>query len=64
MELNRGNRESCEREFAGFSDLHSVLRDSTGQLAAEYARPDGTHWTFEAYRIASKVVRRALMPEC
>ena len=62
VELNRVNREIFEREFAGFIDLHSVLRDSTGQLAAEYARPDGTHWTFEAYRVASKVVRRALMP--
>ncbi len=62
VELNRVNREIFEREFAGFIDLHSVLRDSTGQLAAEYARPDGTHWTFEAYREASKVVRRALMP--
>ncbi len=60
--LNNVCRELFEREFAGFFDLHSVLRDATGQLAAEYAQKDGTHWTFAAYQVASKVLRERLLP--
>lgn len=58
--LNRVFKEMFEREFAGFFDLHSVLKDSDGQLAAAYAQPDGTHWTFEAYVAASRVIRAGL----
>ena len=61
--LNEVCRELFEREFAGFFDLHALLRDSSGQLAAEYAQPDGTHWTFAAYQAASKLLREKLLPE-
>jgi lysophospholipase L1-like esterase len=44
-----------------FLDYHAVLRDETGQLAADYARPDGTHVTFAAYRRMADVVRPHLL---
>lgn len=40
-----------------YLDCHAAVRDATGQLAAEYARPDGTHLTFAAYRRLAEVVR-------
>ena len=39
-----------------FLDYHSALKDETGQLAAEYARPDGTHLRFPAYEVMSDIV--------
>ena len=39
-----------------FLDYHSALKDETGQLAAEYARPDGTHLRFAAYEVMSEIV--------
>ena len=44
-----------------FLDYHGAVRDDTGQLAAEHARPDGTHVTFAAYRRMADVVRPHLL---
>jgi lysophospholipase L1-like esterase len=44
-----------------FLDYHAAVRDETGQLAEEYARPDGTHVTLAAYRQMAEVVRPHLV---
>ena len=45
----------------GFMDYHSALKDETGQLAAEYAKPDGTHVTFAAYEVMAEIVKPYLI---
>jgi len=44
-----------------FLDYHAAVRDETGQLAADHARPDGTHVTLAAYRRMADVVRPHLL---
>ncbi len=51
----------AEANVAGFVDYHSAMKDKTGQLAAEFARPDGTHLTFEGYCRMSEVLRPYLI---
>lgn len=41
---------------AGFLDYHAILRGADGQLAENYARPDGTHLLFAAYMRMSELV--------
>ena len=50
VRINAGIRAWAEANTAGFLDYHGAVKDTTGQLAAECAQPDGTHVTFEAYR--------------
>jgi len=57
VEINAAQKQWSEANLDGFLDYHSRLKDATGQLAAEYARPDGTHLTFAAYRVMADVVR-------
>ena len=57
VEINEEQREWSLRNLDGFLDYHSRVKDASGQLAAEFARPDGTHLTFAAYRVLSDVVR-------
>ncbi len=56
VQLNKEYQTIFEWDFAGFIDTHAVLADPSGQLSKEFARPDGTHWTFDAYVNASRVV--------
>ena len=56
VELNARLRESAERNFAGFLDYHSVLKDENGELRADYARDDGTHLTFSGYQAMAKLL--------
>ncbi len=51
----------AEANVAGFIDYHSAMKDGSGQLAAEFARPDGTHLTFEGYCRMSEVLRPYLI---
>ncbi len=60
VELNQQLAEIAKQEFSDFWDFHSILKDSTGQLAAEYAREDGTHMQFAAYRAMSGLVAERL----
>ncbi len=55
VEINAEMKEWAEKNISGFIDYHSVVKDETGQLAAECAQEDGTHLKFEAYRRMSKV---------
>lgn len=57
VEINEEQREWSLRNLDGFLDYHSRVKDAAGQLAAEFARPDGTHLTFAAYRVMAEVVR-------
>jgi len=57
VEVNGELRAWAGRNVAGFLDYHSALKDSTGQLAAEYAKPDGTHITFQAYVKMAGIVK-------
>jgi lysophospholipase L1-like esterase len=57
VELNAALQAWSKSGAAGFMDYHTLLKDDTGQLAAEYARPDGTHVTFAAYQKMSDYVR-------
>ncbi len=52
------NRELAQ--WSNFLDYHSLLKDETGQLAAEYAKPDGTHLTFAAYVVMSKFLSQII----
>ena len=61
VELNGMLRKWADANGCGFMDYHSALKDETGQLAEEYAKPDGTHVTFAAYEVMSEVVRPYLM---
>jgi len=57
LEINAEQKAWSERNLDGFLDYHSRLKDETGQLAAGYALPDGTHLNFAAYRVMADVVR-------
>lgn len=46
----------------GFLDYHAVVRDENGELAAPYAREDGTHVTLDGYFRMAEVVRPFLLP--
>ena len=61
VELNGMLRKWADTNGCGFMDYHSALKDETGQLAAEYAKPDGTHVTFAAYEVMSEIVRPYLL---
>ena len=56
VELNALLREMAEREFAGFIDYHSALLDENRELAEKFARPDGTHITFDGYRVMARIL--------
>jgi len=60
VEINAEQKAWSEANLDGFIDYHSRLKDDAGQLAAEYARPDGTHLTFAAYRVMADLVRPLL----
>lgn len=57
VEINAELRSWAGRNVAGFLDYHSKLKDSSGQLAAEFAKPDGTHITFKAYCQMAELVK-------
>lgn len=56
VEINTELAAWAADNAAGFLDYHSEVKDETGQLAAECAKQDGTHITFEAYCRMAKVV--------
>ena len=56
VELNGMIADWAKANGCVFLDYHSALKDETGQLAAEYARPDGTHLRFAAYEVMSEIV--------
>lgn len=58
IQLNLRLKDLAENEFAGFIDYHSAMFDPAGELAAEFARPDGTHITFEGYRVMADVLQK------
>ncbi len=60
VEVNAMLKEWSATHAAGFMDYHTILKDETGQLAAEYAMPDGTHLTFAAYRRMSDELAAAI----
>ena len=60
--LNAALRDAAVRtKGCFFLDYHAVVRDGSGQLAADCAEPDGTHVTFEAYCRMAEVVRPHLV---
>lgn len=62
VQINAALRAWVEAGNAdGFLDYHALVRDASGQLAAECATADGTHVTFEAYRRMSGLVRQHLL---
>ena len=61
VELNGMLRQWADGNGCGFMDYHSALKDETGQLAAEYAKPDGTHVTFAAYEVMAEIVKPYLI---
>ncbi len=56
VKLNARLREIAERNFAGFLDYHSLLKDENGELRADYARDDGTHLTFAGYQAMAELL--------
>lgn len=56
VEINHELADWSHDHATGFLDYHSILKDDCGQLAAEYAMPDGTHITFAAYRRMSELI--------
>jgi len=60
--INEALKEAAEAgEGLLYLDYHSVVRDDSGQLAAECAQEDGTHVTFEAYCRMAEIVRPHLV---
>ncbi len=56
VQLNRKLQEIGEKEFAGFIDYHSAMKDENGELAPAFSMPDGTHVTFAGYQEMVKVL--------
>lgn len=56
VELNGMIADWAKANGCVFLDYHAALKDETGQLAAEYARPDGVHLRFAAYEVMSEIV--------
>ena len=54
VKLNGRLREIAEKDFAGFVDYHSALKDEKGELSADHAKEDGTHITFAGYQVMAK----------
>ena len=54
--VNEALQDYAAREKMVFLDYHAALRDENGELAAEYARPDGIHLTAAGYLQMSRVV--------
>lgn len=61
VEINAALKAWAAANADGFLDYHTPLKDETGQLAAAYAQPDGTHVTFAAYCRMADVVRPHLV---
>ena len=62
VEINAELREwAASGNADGFIDYHHAVKDGSGQLAAAFAQPDGTHLTFEAYRRMSELVAPYLL---
>lgn len=57
VEINAEQEEWSKGNLDGFIDYHSLLKDEDGQLRAEFAKPDGTHLTFAAYKVLAETVR-------
>ena len=60
VKLNERLRETAEKDFSGFIDYHSVLKDEKGELCADYAKDDGTHITFAGYQVMAKVLSETI----
>lgn len=61
VEINAALLDEAKKKGSIFLDYHSALKDETGQLAAAYAQPDGTHLTFDAYCRMAEIVRPHLV---
>ena len=55
--MNARLQDLAERKYAGFIDYHSALLDDAGELAEAYAKPDGTHITFDGYCVMAEVLK-------
>ena len=55
-------KQWAKNNSADFIDYHPAMKDDSGQLAAEYAREDGTHLTFAGYCRMSEVLSPSLIP--
>ena len=60
VKLNERLRETAEKEFAGFIDYHSALKDEKGELGADYAKEDGTHITFAGYQVMADMLSETI----
>lgn len=62
VRINDALQNYAEAHGQLFIDYYTHLLDSNGELAAEYARPDGTHITTAGYMQMSRVVESFLLP--
>lgn len=60
-QVNAALRDHAAKNGMGYLDYHAAVRDEKGELAAEYARPDGTHITAAGYLRMSRVVAPYLL---
>ena len=58
--LNSMIRKLAEEKFSGYVDYHSALLDKNGELAEEYAKPDGTHVTLNGYCVMAEVLKNTV----
>lgn len=59
--INEALQDFAARQGMGYLDYHRAVRDEKGDLAAPYARPDGTHVTVDGYLALSKVLQPYLL---
>ncbi len=57
-------KQWAKTNSADFIDYHTAMKDDSGQLAAKYAREDGTHLTFAGYCRMSRELSPFLIPPC
>lgn len=60
VDLNAEIRKLAESRFAGYLDYHAAVRNENGELAKPYARPDGTHLTFDGYIAMAHVLEQTV----
>lgn len=62
VRINDALKKYAETRGQLYVDYYTHLLDSNGELAAEYAKPDGTHITPAGYMQMSRVVEPYLLP--
>ncbi len=60
VKINAVLKEKAEKDFAGFIDYHSVVKDKNGDLKKEFSWEDGIHVNLDGYKVMADLIRGKL----